>query len=112
MSKPSTVRYAPTLLVYIARRHRETIRDDLRVCVEQTRMGVAGMPHARRHLTPDQYPLPYLRMVRNYISGDGLNLSPQSMVERIVRILTDDEALRKKEFWAFLPSKGWAMSSP
>ena len=25
------------------------------------------------HLTPDQYPLPYLRMVRNYISGDGLN---------------------------------------
>ncbi len=64
------------------------------------------------HLTPDQYPLPYLQMVRNYISGDGLNLPPQPMTERIVRILTDDEALRKKEFWAFLPSKRWAMSSP
>ena len=58
------------------------------------------------HLTPDQYPLPYLRMVRNYISGDGLNLQPQPMAERIVRILTDDEALREKEFWAFFTVEG------
>ena len=34
----------------------ETIRDNLCVCVEQTRMGVAGMPHARRAPHPGPVP--------------------------------------------------------
>ena len=66
------------------------------------------MRRLMRDVPPEQYHPEYLREIRYYLCRPFQDepFTRESHAERIVRILTEDEGLREKEFWAFFTAEG------
>ena len=66
------------------------------------------MRRLMRDVPPEQYHPEYLREIRYYLCRPYQDepFTRESHAERIVRILTEDEGLREKEFWAFFTAEG------